>query len=101
MNETNPHVTMSVEHGALEARHVRVLREDYWTEYPGRSALQLTRLLRFVEDHAHNKGDWKTPFEKGELPDRIAAYEMEELHQGLAYLTFLKNNLKPVNGVMI
>jgi 3-oxoisoapionate decarboxylase len=98
MNETNPHVTMSVEHGALEARHVRVLREDYWTEYPERSALQLTRLLRFVEDRAINKGDWRTPFEKGALPDHIAEYEMEELHQGLAYLTFLTKT--SMNGVM-
>jgi sugar phosphate isomerase/epimerase len=98
MNQSNPQVTMSVEHGALEARHVRVLREDYWTEYPERSALQLTRLLRFVEDNAMNKGDWRTPFEKGALPDHIAEYEMEELHQGLAYLSLLTK--KPMNGVM-
>ncbi|KIL40802.1 xylose isomerase [Gordoniibacillus kamchatkensis] len=87
--EANPDVTMSVEHGALEARHVRVLQEDFWTEYPQRSARQLTRLLRFVDDHARTKGDWRTPFEKGAPPDEIAAYEMEELHAGLAYLSHL------------
>ncbi|MDB4867758.1 MAG: sugar phosphate isomerase/epimerase [Cohnella sp.] len=88
-NEVNPQVTMSVEHGALEARHVRVLREDYWTEYPERSARQLTRLLRFVEDHARNKGDWRTPFEKGASPEVIADYEIEELNIGMAYLSNL------------
>lgn len=88
-DEVNPHVTMSVEHGALEARHVRVLQEDYWTEYPERTARQLTRLLRFVEDHARNKGDWRTPFEKGAPPEEIAAYELEELDEGMAYLSKL------------
>jgi sugar phosphate isomerase/epimerase len=86
-NEVNPQITMSVEHGALEARHVRVLQEDFWTEYPERSARQLTRLLRFVEDHARNKGDWQTPFEKGASADVIAAYELEELNTGMAYLS--------------
>jgi sugar phosphate isomerase/epimerase len=91
-HEVNPQVTMSVEHGALEARHVRVLQEDYWTEYPERSARQLTRLLRFVEDHARNKGDWRTPFEKGASPEEIADYEIEELNIGMAYLS---NLIKP------
>lgn len=88
-NEVNPQITMSIEHGALEARHVRVLQEDFWTEYPERSARQLTRLLRFVEDHARNKGDWQTPFEKGAPADVIAAYELEELNTGMAYLSSL------------
>ncbi|MBW7453139.1 sugar phosphate isomerase/epimerase family protein [Paenibacillus sepulcri] len=86
----NPQVTMSIEHGALEARHVRVLMEDFWTEYPQRTALQLTRLLRFVEDHARMKGDWRTPFEKGASAEEIAAYELEELDAGLAYLSNLR-----------
>jgi sugar phosphate isomerase/epimerase len=85
-NDVNPNVTLSIEHGALEARHVRVLQEDYWTEYPARSARQLTQLLRFVEDHSRTKGDWRTPYEKGAEPEDIAAYEMEELHIGIAYL---------------
>ncbi|MFD0679401.1 MULTISPECIES: sugar phosphate isomerase/epimerase family protein [unclassified Paenibacillus] len=88
----NPQITMSVEHGALEARHVRVLEEDFWTEYPERSARQLTRLLRFVEDTARNKGDWRTPFEKGASPEEIADYEIRELDAGLAYLF---NLIKP------
>ncbi|RAP78560.1 sugar phosphate isomerase/epimerase family protein [Paenibacillus montanisoli] len=87
MGEMNPDVTMSVEHGALEARHVRVLQEDFWTEYPPRTARQLTRLLRFVEDRARYKGDWRTPFELGQTPDEIAKYEMEEMDIAMAYLS--------------
>jgi sugar phosphate isomerase/epimerase len=87
--EQRPDVTLSIEHGALEARHIRVLMEDYWTEYPPRTAIELTRLLRFVEDHARTKGDWRTPFEKGEPPEAIAAYEIDELNRGTAYLSVL------------
>lgn len=89
LSEQNPDLTMSIEHGALEARHIRVLMEDYWTEYPSRTALQLTRLFRFVEDHARTKGDWRTPYEKSESPDAIAAYEIDELNRGSAYLSAL------------
>ncbi|MBP3963087.1 sugar phosphate isomerase/epimerase family protein [Paenibacillus lignilyticus] len=87
MNEINPEVTMSVEHGALEARHIRVLQEDYWTEYPPRTAKQLSRLLRFVEDRARHKGDWRTPFEQNQTPDEIAKYELEEMDVAMAYLS--------------
>jgi sugar phosphate isomerase/epimerase len=87
--EHHPDLTLSIEHGALEARHIRVLMEDYWTEYPPRTALQLTRLLRFVEDRVRTKGDWRTPYEKGESSDAIAAYEIDELNRGVAYLSTL------------
>jgi len=89
MEEVNPNITLSIEHGALEARYVRVLQEDYWTEYPERTAQQLTRLLRFVEDRAFTKGDWRTPYEKGESANEIATYEMEEMAIGMAYLSYL------------
>ncbi|WP_274363180.1 sugar phosphate isomerase/epimerase family protein [Paenibacillus thermotolerans] len=89
LKEHNPDLTLSIEHGALEARHIRVLMEDYWTEYPPRTALQLIRLLRFVEDRARTKGDWRTPYEKGESPEKIAAYEIDELNRGVAFLSTL------------
>jgi sugar phosphate isomerase/epimerase len=85
-SEVQPQVTMSMEHGALEARHVRVLEEDFWTEYPVRSASQLTRLLRYVHDRARVSGDWRTPFEKGESPEAIVAYEQSQMNTALAYL---------------
>ncbi|MFS0614426.1 sugar phosphate isomerase/epimerase family protein [Lederbergia ruris] len=90
LDKVNPDITLSIEHGALEARHVRVFQEDYWTEYPERTARQLTRLLRFIDDHALTKGEWRTPYEKGKSAEEIAAYEMEEMAIGLAYLSYLK-----------
>ncbi len=81
-----PNVTMSIELAALEARHIRVLADDYWPDYPPRSAAQLARLLRFVQANAKPIGDWRTPFERAESSENIIAYEQQQLAASLAYL---------------
>src|SRR5947208_6236136 len=75
LSATCPHITMSIELGALEARHVRVLTDDYWPDYPPRTAAQFAHLLRFVLDNARPSGDWRTPFELKEPVEAIIAYE--------------------------
>lgn len=77
---------MSIELGALEARHVRVLADDYWPDYPPRSAAQLAHVLRFVQDNAGPSGDWRTPFERDEPVEAIIAYEDQQLAASLAYM---------------
>jgi sugar phosphate isomerase/epimerase len=84
-----PGLTMSVELGALEARHVRALADDYWPEYPPRSAAQLAALLRFVQAHAKPAGEWRTPYELGRPEADIIAYENRQLWASLAYLKSL------------
>jgi sugar phosphate isomerase/epimerase len=81
-----PQVTMSLEMGALEARHIRVLADDYWPAYPERSAAQLARVLRFVYAHTRESGDWQTPFERHEPAEAIVSYEEQQLAESLAYL---------------
>jgi 3-oxoisoapionate decarboxylase len=81
-----PAVTMSIELGALEARHIRVLAADYWPDYPPRSAAQLAHLLRFVQANAKPPGDWRTPFEREESAENIIEYEKQQLAASLAYL---------------
>lgn len=81
-----PDVTMSLEMGALEARHIRVLADDYWPAYPPRSAAQLARVLRFVYTHTKQSADWQTPFERHEPVEAIVAYEEQQLAESLAYL---------------
>src|SRR6266566_9894772 len=66
-----PQITMSIELGALEARHVRVLADDYWPDYPPRSAAQFAHVLRFVLDNARPAGDWRTPFDMKEPVEAI------------------------------
>jgi sugar phosphate isomerase/epimerase len=88
-----PNVTMSIELGALEARHIRVLADDFWPDYPPRSASQLAGVLRFVQANAKPVGDWRTPFERGESIEHIIAYEQHQLTASLAYLNFLGHKL--------
>lgn len=81
-----PNVSMSMELGALEARHTRVLCDDYWSEYPPRSAAQLAGLLRFAQANAKPAGDWRTPYEKGHTSEAIAGYEDRQLLTSIAYM---------------
>jgi 3-oxoisoapionate decarboxylase len=89
----SPNITMSIEIGALEARHARIFADDYWPDYPPRSAAQLAKQLRFVLAHAQTLGEWRTPFELGAEPEMIIAYEERQLLSSVAYLQMLlKNN---------
>jgi sugar phosphate isomerase/epimerase len=90
LEESCPNVTMSIELGALEARHIRVLADDYWTEYPPRSAAQLANVLRFVQANARPVGNWQTPFERGESAEDIIVYEQYQLAASLAFLSSLR-----------
>jgi sugar phosphate isomerase/epimerase len=93
LEESCPNVTMSIELGALEARHIRILADDYWTEYPPRSAAQLVKVLRFVQANAKPVGNWQTPFERGESAEDIVAYEQYQLAASLAFLSLLNKCL--------
>jgi sugar phosphate isomerase/epimerase len=84
--EACPAITMSIELGALEARHVRVLADDYWSDYPQRSAVQLARVLRLVYARARPAEDWRSPFERDEPAAAIVAYEEQQLAESLAYI---------------
>jgi sugar phosphate isomerase/epimerase len=81
-----PEMTMAIEIGALEARHTRVLADDFWPEYPARSAAQLAKTMRFVQSHARVVGDWQTPYEKGEPVENIVAYEQHQLSVSIGYM---------------
>ena len=85
-----PDATMSIELGALEARHIRVLADDYWPDYPPRSAAQLAQVLHFVQANAKPAGDWRTPFEREEPTEDIIAYEQQQLAASLAYLNYIQ-----------
>jgi 3-oxoisoapionate decarboxylase len=88
--EACPDVTMSIELGALEARSIRVLADDYWSDYPPRTAAQLARVLRLVQANARPAGNWRTPFERDEPVEAILAYEEQQLAASLAYIGYLQ-----------
>ncbi len=69
-------LTAVLEPGALEARHVRLLRSEWWNGYPARSAPELAacfaaaRVNRLPDD-----ADARTPWERGD-DHAIEAYEL-------------------------
>lgn len=90
LEEICPNVTMSIELGALEARYIRVLADDYWPDYPPRSAAQFAKVLCFVLANAKPAGDWRTPYEQEESVEQIVAYEEKQLAESLAYIGYLR-----------
>lgn len=87
-----PGVSMAIELGAHEARHVRILANDFWPDYPARTASQLAATVRFVQDGGRQSGDWRTPFEREESVESIIAYEQRELLASVAYVDALKRS---------
>ena len=83
-----PGLTMSLELGALEARHIRVLADDFWPDYPARSAAQLAAALAVVRANERT-GEWRTPYERKESAEAIAAYEDDQLARSVRYLQTL------------
>src|SRR5260370_3845479 len=63
LSQACPHVSTSLDLGALEARHVRVLADDYWPDYPPPSAPQLAHVFRFVLANASPPGTSQPPYE--------------------------------------
>lgn len=85
LGAASPDATMSLEIGALQARHIRVLAEDFWPDYPPRTAAQLAAALRVVRAHEQT-GEWRTPAERDEPSEVVAAYEEHQLAGSVAYL---------------
>lgn len=94
LQEHCPDVNMSIEMGWLQARHTRVLADDYWPAYPTRSARQFAGVMRFVHEHAKPPGDWRTPLEREEPIEAIIDYENHQLAASIAYIVPLFNQFK-------
>jgi sugar phosphate isomerase/epimerase len=73
-------ITAGLELGALDNRHIRLLTDEWWQHYPERSARQLAkgllaaRVARMAESEDH-----RTPWEAQAAPERIMAYELDQL----------------------
>ena len=80
-------ITKTIELGAIYARHVRMLMEDYWAEYPDRDVRDMLPFLRLYWSHVRPGGeDWRTPREKDESIEALKAYETREFEESVAYL---------------
>jgi sugar phosphate isomerase/epimerase len=88
LRELAPDATVAIELAALDARHVRFLNDEYWAGFPPRRAEEILPVLRLREASAQPQGeDWRTPWELGASHDALAAYEMGQFDQSVAYLS--------------
>jgi 3-oxoisoapionate decarboxylase len=70
------HLSAVLEPGALEARHVRFLRPEWWTFYPPKTARELAACLAAARvNRLADEVDCRTPWERGD-DGAIEAYEL-------------------------
>lgn len=87
IDQHQPGLTKTIELGAFYARHVRLLADDYWAEFPERPVTEMLPLLRLYLENARPRGeDWRTPKEKDESFEALLAYETKEFDDSVAYL---------------
>lgn len=83
----HPNITKTIELGAIYARHVRMLADDYWAEYLDRDIKEMLPFLRLYWQHVQPRDqDWRSPKEKEESQDALLAYETREFKESVAYL---------------
>ncbi|MDE3176995.1 MAG: sugar phosphate isomerase/epimerase [Pseudomonadota bacterium] len=79
-----PKLTAVLEPGALEARHVRLLRPDWWRLYPPKSAEALARCLAAARvNHLAEDADFRTPWETGDDAS-LVDYELAMIRRSAA-----------------
>jgi sugar phosphate isomerase/epimerase len=85
----HPKLTAVLEPGALEARHVRFLRPEWWTHYPPKSAQALAACLAAAQRNKLSEdADYRTPWETGE-DGAIEAYELAMIRRSAANMRAL------------
>ena len=83
-------MTASIEIAALDARHIRVFTPEWWEGYPARPPSELASAAqRLKQVRLDDNADYRTPWEKGEPPAAIAAYERAQLDESIANLRAL------------
>jgi sugar phosphate isomerase/epimerase len=80
----------AIEIGALEARHVRLFTPDWWQGYAPKDAPSLAAcLLAARRNRIPDGDDYRTPWEKNELGDALAQYELAQIRKSAQNLKAL------------
>jgi sugar phosphate isomerase/epimerase len=82
-----PGATCSIELGATQARHIRLLEDDFWEHYSPRPLSRLLPVLRLLQARGIPEAEeWRTPYER-EAPDsECCDYELAEFERSVANL---------------
>jgi sugar phosphate isomerase/epimerase len=82
-------LTAVLEPGALEARHVRLLKPEWWNGYAAKSAPALAACLAAARvNRLPDDAEYRTPWEKGE-DGAIEDYELEMIRRSAANMRAL------------
>jgi sugar phosphate isomerase/epimerase len=85
----HPKLTAVLEPGALEARHVRFLKPEWWRGYAPKSAEALARCLAAARVHRlPDDADFTTPWERGD-DSALVDYELAMIRCSAAYMRAL------------
>jgi sugar phosphate isomerase/epimerase len=85
-----PSIQGCIELGASQARHIRLLEEEWWSTYPVRSLAEAINAIRTLHQAAQDPDDWQTPHEREESAQARVDYELEQFERSVAYI---KENL--------
>jgi sugar phosphate isomerase/epimerase len=89
-----PEATCSIELGATQARHIRLLEDDYWAPFPPRPISRLLPALRLLQRFGiPETEEWRTPHEQGVPDAERADYERSEFERSVAYLADLEQTV--------
>ena len=73
-----------LEPGALEARHVRFLLDDWWNGYPPKTAREFAACLRAAQrNRLPDDVDFRTPWERGD-DHALVSYELDMIRRSAA-----------------
>ena len=77
-------MTAVLEPGALEARHVRFLSDDWWHGYPPKPAREFAACLTAAQrNRLPDDADYRTPWER-EDDGSLVSYELDMIRRSAA-----------------
>ena len=90
LSEHHSELTASLEPGALEARHIRLFRPEWWNGYAARTARELGPCLAAAHrKRLDDSADWRTPWEANASPEELIAYELAMIRRSAANMKSL------------
>ncbi|TIS64535.1 MAG: sugar phosphate isomerase/epimerase [Mesorhizobium sp.] len=89
LGDLHDELTAVLEPGALEARHVRFLSDDWWNGYPPKTAREFAACLAAAqENRLPGDADFRTPWERGD-DGALVSYELDMIRRSAANMKAL------------